>query len=269
MGENLGQPVVVENRPGGGSLVAIRAVKAFPPDGYTLLAAAPTIAIQPAVMLDPGYDLLKDFVGVGTTGRSAGVLLVGPKFSDKTFADFVASAKKSPGKYTYASAGIGSSTHIGAAMVMQTAGVDVMHVPYKGNSAAWPDVISGRVSAILEATGSGAPKVRDGMMRALAVTSTARSAALPDIPTVAEQGFPNFSYYIWFCFVAPAGTSKDVVKRLNDALRVAQSDKAFLERLRTDGAEPMVMSPEKFDAFLKKELTTMNDLATALKIEKR
>jgi tripartite-type tricarboxylate transporter receptor subunit TctC len=221
MREKLGQPVIVENRAGGDGLVGLRSVKAAPPDGYTLLSTAGTIAIQPAVKQDAGYDLVKDFTGVGPMVRSALLMVVGSGQPDKTLADFITRATAYPKAVSYASAGVGTTTHIGAAMFLQQSGLNLMHVPYKGNAAAMPDVMTGRVDMIFEAYGSGASKVKEGTLRALGVTSTTRLPALPEVPTIAEQGVTNFSYYLWIGVVAPAGTPKDVVQRLSDALRSA------------------------------------------------
>jgi tripartite-type tricarboxylate transporter receptor subunit TctC len=208
MSEKLGQQVIVENRAGADGLVGIRAVKAAPGDGYTLLGAAWTIAIQPSVKQDPGYDLLQDFAPFGPLVRSALVVVVGPGQPDKTLGEFVARAKANPNKLSYASAGVGTTTHVGAALFLQQSGLNLLHVPYKGNAAAMPDVMSGRVDMIFEAFGSGASKLKAGTLRGLAVTSTRRLPALPQLPTVAEQGFPNFSYYLWLGLFAPGSAMR-------------------------------------------------------------
>ena len=257
--------MIVENRAGGG----IRSVKAAPPDGYTLLSTAGTIAIQPAVKQDSGYDLLKDFTGVGPMVRSALLMVVGSSQPDKTLADFIARAKANPKAVSYASADVGTTTHIGAAMFLQQSGLNLMHVLYKGNAAAMPDVMTGRVDMIFEAYGSGASKVKEGTLRALGVTSTTRLPGLPEVPTIAEQGVPNFSYYLWIGVVAPAGTPKDVVQRLSAALRSATSSKEVPERFGNDGAERMDMSPEEFNELLKHELARMSKLATDLELSKQ
>jgi tripartite-type tricarboxylate transporter receptor subunit TctC len=179
MAEKLGQPVIVENRAGADGLLGIRYVKTMPADGYTLLATAGTIAIQPAVRKDPGYDPVKDFTAIGPIVRSPLLMVVGTNEPDKTLADFMARAKANPEKLSYASAGEGTTTHIGAATFLQKAGLNLLHVPYKGNGAAMADVIGGRVTMIFEAYGSGAAKVRAGQLKALGVTSTKRLAAFP------------------------------------------------------------------------------------------
>lgn len=269
MGERLGQPVVIDNRAGADGLLGIRYVKAQPADGYTLLATAGTIAIQPAVKLDAGYDLIKDFTGIGPMVRSPLIMVVGPNQPDKTAKDFVARAKAAPNTLTYASAGVGTTTHIGAAMYLQQAGLNLMHVPYKGNGAAMPDVIAGRVGMIFEAYGSGASKIKAGQLRALGVTSTKRLPGLPDVQTLAEQGADNFSYYLWIGLFAPAGTPKDVVQRVSEALNSALGDKEILDRFASDGTEPMRMSPGEFSDFLRTEVQQMNKFVTDIGLAKQ
>lgn len=269
MGENLKQSVIVENRAGADGLIGIRAVKTSPADGYTLLATAGTIAFQMAVKQDPGYDLLKDFSGVGIMARSPFLLVVDPKQPYKTLPEFVSAAKTNPGDISYASAGVGTAPHLATEMFLQQAGAKILHVPYKGNGAAMPDVMSGRVTTILEAYGSSGAKIKAGQLRALGVTSTARIPSLPDVPTFAEQGLPNFSYYTWLCIVAPAGTPKDVINRLADALRAATSDSAIKERYREDGLEAMSMSPDEFNQFMAREVRQVNKLVTDLGIQKQ
>lgn len=255
MGDTLKQPVIVENRAGGDGLIGIRAVKSAPADGYTLLATAGTIALQMAVREEPGYDLVKDFTGVGLMGRSPYLLVVAPTSPYKTLADYVAAAKANPGKVTFASAGVGTAVHLATEQYTHQMGIKLMHVPYKGNGAAMPDVMAGRVDMILEAYGSSSGKLKGGQLRALGVTSTSRIAVLPDVPTFAESGAPGYSYYTWLCIVAPAGTPKDVVAKLSEALRTATSSKAIMDRYRLDGMEAMNMTPDEFNRFLSLEVT--------------
>jgi tripartite-type tricarboxylate transporter receptor subunit TctC len=269
MGESLGQSVVVDNRAGGDGLLGIRYVMTQPPDGYTLLATAGTIAIQPAVKQNVGYDPVKDFAGIGPMVRSPVMMVVGPDQPDKTARDFIARAKAAPKSLTYASAGVGTTTHIGAAMYLQQAGLDLLHVPYKGNGAAMPDVMAGRVAMIFEAYGSGAPKVKAGQLRALGVTSTQRLPGLPDVPTLAEQGVPNFSYYLWLGMLAPAGTPKNVVQRLSVALQAALASKELVDRFAADGSEPMKMSPDEFNDFMRSEVQQLNKFVADIGLAKQ
>lgn len=268
MSEILGQPFVVENRPGADGLVGIRYVKTVPADGYTLLAAASTIAIQPAVKLTPGYDLEKDFTGIGPMVRLPFLVMTAADKPFRTFGEYLTAAKAAPGKVSFASGGNGSTSHLGVALLMQQAGIDLLHVPYKGNAAAMPDLLAGRVDMLLEAYGSGGAQVRSGRVRALAVTSAKRLAVLPDVPTVAEQGAPGYSYDLWLGLLAPAGTPADVVKRLSDALRTVLTSKRMTERFAADGAEGMVMTPQEYNDLLRKDLALMNRLISSLGLPK-
>lgn len=269
MSETLGKAVTVENRAGGDGLVGIRYVKSAAPDGYTILAAAGTIAIQPSVKLDPGYDLSKDFVGIGPMARSPLLMVESSDLPDKSLADFIARAKARPKELSYGSAGVGSTTHLGAALFFKRAGVSLLHVPYKGNGAAMTDVLSGRVASIFDAYGSSVANVKAGKLRVLGVTSTSRIASLPNVPTMAEQGYPNFSYYLYLGLVAPAGTPADVVQRLSNALRAATSTKELTARFTDNGLEPMTMQPAEFTQFLKQDQTNMSKVVAELGIEKR
>ena len=269
MSEKLGQPIIVENRSGAGGLVALRTVKSAPADGYTLLAGVNTIAIQQAVNIEPGYDLVKDYTAIGGLARAPYLLMVGPSQTDKSLADFVARAKSNPGKLTYGSAGEGSTTHLGTASFLQRAGVDIVHVPYKGNSAAWPDVISGRVTMLLEPYGTAGPMIRDGRMRALGVSSTKRINVLPDVSTMAEQGAPGHSFYLWLALMAPAGTPKDVVNKLSEALRGAMATPQVMDRLRAEGSEAINMSPDEFGRFIVQESSAMVKLVSDVKLTKQ
>ena len=269
MSETLQQTVFVENRAGGDGLIGIRTLKAAPADGYTLLASAGTIAFQMAVKQDPGYDLLKDFTGIGLMGRSPFLLVTEPKQPYKTLPDLIAAARSSPNSITYASAGVGTAPHLAAEIFLQQTGIKLLHVPYKGNGAAMPDVMSGRVTTIFEAYGSSGAKIKAGQLKALGVTSTARIASLPDVPTFAEQGVPNFNYYTWLCLVAPAGTPKDVVFRLSEALRAATSDKGIRDRYRVDGLETVDMSPEEFNRFMESEVKQVTKLVSDLGLPKQ
>lgn len=268
MSEKLGQPIVVDNRAGAGGLVAIRSVKSAPADGYTLLAAVNTVAIQQAVNVDPGYDLVKDFAGVGTMTRSPYLLLAPATDPDKNVGDMLSRARTNPGKLSYGSAGIGSTSHLAAALFVQRAGVNLLHVPYKGNSAAWPDLVSGRVGMLMEPYGTAAGMIREGRVRVLGITSTKRLALLPDVPTIAEH-VPTYSFYAWIGLLAPAGTPKEVVEKLSAALRGSLESQELKNRFRDEGAETMLMSPEEFTKFLRDESADMQKLVTELALPKQ
>lgn len=264
MGEILGQPVVVDNRTGADGLIGIRYVKSQPADGYTVLLSANTVAQAPAFKNDAGYDLDKDFSAVGMLIRAPFLMVGPPNQPARTLAEFVAQAKANPDKMSMASAGLGTSTHMAAALFMHQAGIKLLHVPYKGNAAAMPDVIGGRVNAIFDGGNSSGPAVKDGRLRAYGITSPQRSPAFPDIPTLAEQGYPNYSFYVYFTMLAPAGTPKEVVAKLNQALRQALASETVRSRLRQDGADGWQLTPEQTADYLRRDLQqtvrVVNDL---------
>jgi tripartite-type tricarboxylate transporter receptor subunit TctC len=268
MADYLKQPMVVENRAGGDGLIGIRAVKAASADGYTMVAATGTIAQQTALRLDPGYDLMKDFVGIAILGRAPYLMVVSASQPYKTANDFLLRAKASPGKLTYASAGVGTVSHFAAAAYLRQSGVDVVHVPYKGNAPAVPDVMSGRVDMLFDTYTSGFGQVRAGKFRVLGVSSDARLSVLPDVPTLAEQGATKFSFYTWVGFFVPAGTPKEVVERLAQAVSYAKSTDAVKAKFRDEGMESVDMSGEKLAAFLAGEVEQSKRLVSDLKIDK-
>jgi tripartite-type tricarboxylate transporter receptor subunit TctC len=268
MAENLGQSVIVENNAGASGQLGIRYVKSAPADGYTLLATANTIAQLPALKLNPGYDLVKDFTGIGMMNR-APLLMVGPVGqSDKTLAEFMARAKAHPDSIMYASGGLGTSTHMAAAMFLHQAGLKMVHVPYKGNSAAMTDLVAGRVSMLFDGINSSGPAVKDGKLRAFGITSPTRMEALPDIPTLAEQGLPNYSFHVYMGLVVPSGTPREAVQRLSAALRYALSTDAVRDRFRRDGAEPGNTTPEQFTEFLRRDMQRTVKVVSDLGIPK-
>jgi len=268
LSEKLGQNVIVENRPGAGGLVAMRSMKSMPADGYTLMAALNTSAIQQVSNIDPGYDLLKDFTGIGMMTRSPFVLITPASEPDTSLAQFISRAKANPGKLTYASAGQGSTTHLSGALFARRAGIDLTHVPYKGNSAAWPDLGAGRVNMLIEGYSTAMPMVRDGRVKVLGVTSNKRMDGLPEVPTLAEAGAPGYTFYLWLGLVAPAGTSKDVVQKLAAALRAVMALPEVRARFQAEGSEAVTMSSDDFNAFLLDEVASMGKLVTDLNLPK-
>ncbi|WP_332311201.1 tripartite tricarboxylate transporter substrate binding protein [Burkholderia multivorans] len=269
LGEVLGQSILVDNRTGAGGLVGIRYTKEQPADGYTLMSTGSTISIQEAVNKEPGYDALKDFTLIGTFARAPALVIAGAKSSYKSLGDLVADAKAHPGKISFGSAGIGTTTHIAAATMLKQANLQMQHVPYKGNGAAMPDVIAGRVSFMVDAYGSSAAGLHGGLLRALAVTSDSRLPVLPDVPTAAQQGLPGFTYYYWLGLFAPAGTPKDVVKKINDALVKVLGDPALKAKLEAQGTEPFYKTTADSAAFLKKDLTDNQDMIRTMGVPKQ
>jgi tripartite-type tricarboxylate transporter receptor subunit TctC len=269
MAEQLGQPVIVDNRPGADTLLGVRFVRGAPADGYTVLATSNSIASQPALKLDPGYDLERDFQGVGVVVRSPWMLVMSPGQPDKSLAGLIARAKSRPGEFSFASGGVGTTPFLVAETFLQRTGLQLLHVPYKGNGAALPDVMSGRVTMIFDGASSSAGKIRGGQVKALGVTSAQRLAAFPGIPTIAEQGLPNFSSYVSIGLLVPAGTPKEAIDILAAALLDATSNKEIRERFEADGAEAVTMTPGEYTESLKREVVEMTKLAASLGLQKQ
>lgn len=254
MSKTLGQPIVVENVTGAGGLLALRRIaKQTPADGYTLVAASNTVVLLPAFKLDPGYDPVKDLAAIGEM-QVVPYILVGPAAQpEKNVAELIASAKAKPGQVSFANGGMGTSTHLPALMFAQQAGVALTHVPYKGNAAAIPDVVGGRVNGLFDAGVTALPLIKEGKLRAYGVTTAKRVSHFPQIPTLAEQGLPNYDFQAFLALFAPAGTPKDVVARLHEAMRAASKTPAMRDYFTRSGSEPGTMSQEEFAAFIRRE----------------
>jgi tripartite-type tricarboxylate transporter receptor subunit TctC len=267
MSEKLGgQTIIVENRPGGDTTLGTRLVKEAPADGYTILATSNPFSTTPALKLDPGYDPLKDFTPIGPMLRGPIIIEVGVNEPDLTLRDLIARSKSSP--LSYASPGVGGAPHLAAELMLRTAGATVLHVPYKGASAAYPDVVGGRVAMMVDGYSGSAPFLKAGKMRALAVTSANRIVPLPNVPTLAEQGIDvNYSY--WLGLIVKKGTPKEIVQVLSEALRYATSSKDLVDRFVADGTDPSFMTPLEFSDYIAAEITQVNKLVSDLNIAKQ
>jgi len=256
MGEALGQAVVVENRPGAGTAIGASEVARSAPDGYTLLLGdAGTYAFNPTLYKKLPYDPAKDFAPVSLTGRFALILAVNPAASQAaSVGDFVAEAKRQPGKIDYGAPGPGSPIHLAMELFKQRAGITMTPIPYKGGADAMNDLIGGRIVAMFPDIASGLPQIRGGKIKALAVASEKRIAALPDVPTIGESGFPGFEAWAWQGFVAPAGTPREVVAKLNSEFARVMADPALGKRLAESGFEVKTSTPEEFSSYLKSEI---------------
>src|SRR6266513_4577076 len=262
MAKGLGQPVLVENRPGASSLVGTQLVARAAPDGYTVLAVANTFATVPLIVANPGYDPLKDFTGVTLTCLVPQVLVVNPFLSVSSIRELVALAKSQPGKITYASSGNGSTGHMAAELFNRQTGVTMLHVPYKGNSQALVDVISGQVAMMFDQVSTSTPQIKAGKVRAIAVTSLARSPLLPDVPTVDESGVPGYEDITFNGLVAPAETPRAVLVRLNRAIAEAVSEPWLYKRFIERGVELRASaSPEEFTEHIRAEFEKKGRLA--------
>jgi tripartite-type tricarboxylate transporter receptor subunit TctC len=265
MSEKLGQQIIVENKPGGDTVLATRFVKGEPADGYTILQQSNTFSTQPLLKQDPGFVPLKDFQPLGPIIRGPVVLEVGGEQPDKTFADLVNRAKST--HLMLGSPGMGSSPHLAAELALLKAGVKMQHIPYKGASTAYSDVITGRIHLFPDGYAGSAPHLKSGKMRALAITGPARIAPLPDVPTLKELGYDvTFSY--WIGLVVKTGTSKEIVQKLSEALKYATSSKDFVDRSAADGVDPSFMTPEQFTDYIAKEIDDVTKLIKQLDLPK-
>jgi len=260
MAEILKQPIVVENKPGADGLIGIRYLLSQPADGYTMLISSNTLATLPALRADAGYTL-DNLQTVGILATAPFILVGNPEQESKTLADLIKNAKAAPKTLTYASGGTGTSTHMAAALLLNQAGADLLHVPYKGNAAAMPDVIAGRVNMLFDGANTAYPNIKEGRLRAFGISSAERSPSFPEIPTVAEQGYPGFSFEVYFSMTTKAGTPPLAMKKLAEALRQAQQTDAFKKRLQTDGGKAGTLFLGDADAFLKKDLESIKELS--------
>ncbi len=268
MSEGLKTPVVVENKPGAGGVIAMEAVAQSPADGYTLFFATNgTHSIGPALYPARKIDPVRDLAPVGLLHTLPNILLINPKVPVKTVGELIAYAKANPRQLNFASAGNGSASHLFGELFQISAGIDMVHVPYKGGSAAMPDLISGQVSMMLETIPNALAQVRGGKLIALAVTSGKRSSAAPEVPTIAESGLPGFDTSSWTGLSAPQATPKAVIAILNaETVRLAR-DPAYLEILKTLGTDATSSTPEAFDAFTRKDIAKWTDVVKKAKVQ--
>jgi tripartite-type tricarboxylate transporter receptor subunit TctC len=255
MSKTLGQNVVVENRAGAGGSLATRQVARAAPDGYTLvLGGTGSLAVNPTLYANAGYDPRKDFAPVGLIGTGQLIVLVNPNVPAKTIPELIALARNDPGKLSYASAGVGSGIHLGAVLFEMMADVKLTHVPYRGTGPALTDLIGGHVQVYFSSIPSAIGIAKEGKVRPLAVTGPARSPVFPDLPTVAET-LPGFEAVLHYGIVAPAGTPKPIIAKLSAALREAVIAPDTKERMAADGTEPLPSTPEEYAADIDKEET--------------
>jgi tripartite-type tricarboxylate transporter receptor subunit TctC len=251
--ESLGQPVVVENRPGATGSIASQAVAQSAPDGYTLMVVpSSTHSVSPNITRVP-WDPQKDFTPIAMIGNVTTVLAVTPSLPARTVAEFVAHARANPGRLNYGTPGRGSNLHLGMEMLKQMAGIDVVHVPYKGVTQAQADLMTGQIQVMLDNIVSVLPHMQAGRIRVLAVSSPKRSAALPELPTVAESGYPGFQVNAWAALLGPAGLPREVVERLHAETMRAVGRDDVRARFATLGVEPMPLSPAEAGEFMRAE----------------
>jgi len=251
----FGQAVVVENRAGAGGNIGADAVAKSAPDGYTfLMGTVGTHAINMALYTKMPYDAVKDFAPVSLVAAVPNILVATPSFPVNSVKELIDLAKKEDGKLTFASSGSGTSIHLSGELFKQLAGVQMTHVPYKGSSAALPDVMSGQVNVMFDNAPSVMPHIKGGKLKAIAVTSGKRAPALPNVPTIAESGLPGFEASSWFGLLAPAGTPKEIVEKVSAQIQKMLQTPEMKERLASQGADGVGNTPEQFAAHIKTEI---------------
>jgi tripartite-type tricarboxylate transporter receptor subunit TctC len=252
LSERLGQQFVIDNRPGGGSKIGTEAVVRAPADGYTLLLVANTAAINATLYDKLNYNFIRDIAPVASIIRAPYVMAVNPTVPAKTVPEFIAYAKANPGKITMASTGIGSGTHIAGELFKMMAGINMLHVPYRGGAPALTDLLAGQVQIIFVTTASSFEHIKTGRLRALAVTTATRSDALPDVPTVGEF-VPGYEASAWFGVGAPKATPAEIVEKLNKEINAALADRNMKARLADIGGTALAGSPADFNKFIAEE----------------
>jgi tripartite-type tricarboxylate transporter receptor subunit TctC len=258
----LGQQIVVENRGGAGGTIGSAAAAKADPDGYIIMGHSNSHTIAPALYSHMSYDVARDFAGVAALGRMPTALIVAPSKGLRTIKEFVAAAKAKPGGFTFASAGVGSTTHLTAERFRLSAGFEAVHVPFRGGGFR-PEVSSGRVDFGFSPIAATISDVRDGRLLALATSGKQRASALPDLPTTTEAGYPNSDYALWLGLFVPVNTPRAIVDRLHRETVKALEAPGLRERLASLDLEPMPMTPVEFDAFIKDDIATQAVLAKA------
>ncbi|HEY8048048.1 MAG TPA: tripartite tricarboxylate transporter substrate binding protein, partial [Ramlibacter sp.] len=248
--ETLGQSFVVEDRPGGGSILGTDVVAKSPPDGYTLLLMSNTHTVNETLLTKKPFELMRDFTGIAPINYSDLVLVAHPSLKAATLPELIALAKANPGTINYASSGPGTPYHMAGELFKSMAGIDLVHVPYKGSSGARTDVMGGQVQLMFDAVTTMADAAKAGKVKALATTGMQRSSVLPDVPTLNEAGVPGYEATIWLGLMAPKGTPQAIVDKLNEAVSKVVSDPGVKREWAKQGATPMVMTPAQFQKYL-------------------
>jgi tripartite-type tricarboxylate transporter receptor subunit TctC len=253
LAERLGKQVVVDNRAGAGGVIGTEAVAKSPPDGYTLGIISMAHAVNPW-LYKLSYDPIKDFAPVGLLAKGANVLVVHPSLPVKSVTELVALAKQKPGDLQYASAGIGSFQHLGGELFKLMAGVDILHVPFKGGGPAMVDIVGGHTKVMFSSMVQTVPQIKAGKLRALGTGALERSAVLPDVPAIAEAGVPGYEAVNWWGVVAPTGTSPAIIDKVNREIEAVQQSPEVKKQFDNEGATPVSMKPADFGGFMVSEM---------------
>jgi tripartite-type tricarboxylate transporter receptor subunit TctC len=258
LGELLGQPLIVDNRPGASGMIATSLLARSAPDGLTILVVDTAHGANPALNDKMAYDTLKDIAGVSLLMRVPMLFLVNPAFPPQSLKELIALAKTNPGKYNYGSAGLGSTMYLIAEAFKASAGINLVHVAYKGGGPALSDVIGGQIPITFLSTAASMQQVKAGRVRALAISGRERSPVVPEVPTAAESGLPGFEFYLWQAVLAPAGMPRPVMAKLNGAVTATLNHADIKERFVTLGAEPTPTTPQQADAYIRAEVERWN-----------
>ncbi len=267
LSERWHQQVVIDNRPGAGGTIAANIVANANPDGYTLLSVSNAHAVAAAIYAKLPYDTLKDFAGITMTASGPALLLVSPALGVKNTRELIAALKAKPGQYNYSSAGVGSGTHFAAELFKNMAGVDVVHVPFKGIPEAITETITGRVQFFLSPLASALSLAKDGKALAIGVTGAKRAPQMPELPTVAESGLPGYRFEFWYGMLAPAKTPRAIVDQLNREITDIMRSEDVRNRWIALGVEPVPTSPAEFDQWIRDDIATSAKLARAANVK--
>ena len=253
LAEQIGQSVIADSRPGASGNVGLEIASKSPPDGYTIVLSSPVIALSPLLYGKLNYDPWKDLAPIALVGAVRNVLVIHPSVPAKTLREFIEIARKNPGKLNYGSGGIGTTTHLAPELLKSLEKLNIVHVPYKGSGLALIGLASGQVDMEVLAAPAALGQIQSGRVRALAVLSPERLPDLPNVPTTREQGFANFEISVWYGMLAPAGTPREIINRLNVELTNAVTAPDMKPRLTQAGVEPMTSTPEEFGKFIQSE----------------
>jgi tripartite-type tricarboxylate transporter receptor subunit TctC len=267
MGAKLGQSIVVENKAGANGNLATEFVQRAAPDGYTLFFTSIGHAVNPSIYKDAKYDPVKDFTPVGQVLNAPNMLVVPANSPFNSVKELVTYAKAHPGKLDFASSGTGASVHLSAELFKQMAGLHIVHIPYRGTGSLIPDLISGNVAMAFPNLPSAWPLVQSGKLKALGVTTAKRSAAAPQVPTIAEAGVPGYDMSTWYGLIGPAGMPADIVQRLNKELNAVLQDPQVRSKLIAQGVDPAGGTPEEFGQFIQKETKAWAALLKTIKVD--